>query len=393
MNTELKKLPKSRVELTIEVPTEMMAGFFDSAYHELGHQVDIAGFRKGKAPKPMILDRVGRERIIAAAIDHALPQTYRDALLKHELVPVGEPNIHIKDAELDGALNYKVEVDVLPDVETGDYRRVKVNAKKYAAKQVDAKDVDEALGRIRRAAATPKPVDRPAQKGDWVEMSYTGKVNGVVQSNLQSKHHPLVLGDGSILPEFDKELEGMKKDESKTFTMNLPLPDGNSQPVSFDVTVVQVAELELPELNDELAKRFGKGSLDNMRAAIEEESQADLDREARLALETAVVEEVVKKAKVEVPEGLVEREIEHRLEEMGEQLARGGQSLESFVASQKKDMDTFRKDMRPAAEQAVKTGLVLRAIADNEEFVKPAENATPEVLKKVVDFLVENATK
>lgn len=393
METSLKKLPKSRVELTIEVPAETMAGFFDSAYHELSHQVDIAGFRAGKAPKLMILDRVGRERIIATAIDQALPTTYRDALLKHELVPVGEPQIHIKEAELDGQLRYLVEVDVLPDVETGDYRRIKVNPKKYAAKTVPVKDVDEALVRLQRAAAKPQPVTRSAQTGDWVEIQYSGKANGVVQSNLQSKHHPFILGDGSIVPDFEKQVVGMTKGESKTFTLNLPAPDGNSQPIDFEVTLLEVAELELPPLDDELAKRFGKASLAQLRQTIEADSQTNLDREAQLALEAAVIDEVVKKAKVDVPAGLVEREIEHRLEDLGEQLARSGQTLEGFVASQKKDMETFRKEMRPAAEQAVKTSLVLRAIADTEGFVKPAESATADILKKVVQFLVENAIK
>lgn len=388
-----KKLPKSRMELTIEVPAERMAEFFGSAYQEMGAQVEIAGFRKGKAPKSIVLERIGQERITAHAVDLALPKTYHEAVVQEEIVPIAEPTVHVKSVGEDEGLTYTVEVDVLPEVETGNYRKVKIDKKKHAPKAVDAKEVDEQIARIRKAAALPKEVLRAAKDGDLVEMSYTGRVSGVVQEGLQSKNHPLILGEKTILPEFEAQLAGMSAGEEKVFTADVPKNDEEKQSVEFTVKLEKVSELELPELDDELAKKFGKQTAAEVKEAIEKQLHDEAEREARMALETVVLEEVVKHAKLEIPEALVDREVSHRIENMREQLKYAGQSLEQFLSRQKKSLSDFRADIRPAAESAVKTGLVLRAIAENENFVDSDGQTTDEMLKKTIDFLVDEATK
>lgn len=393
MQVTVKRHPKSRIELVIELPADKMADFFASAYQELAQQADIPGFRRGKAPKPLIKDRFGEQRIIGVAVEQAIPLTYHAAITKEGFVPVAEPTIHVDKVTEDGPFIFRAAVDVLPEVQTGHYRKLRVAKKKFAAKPVDLKEVEAAIERVRKAAATPKSVDRPAAKGDWVEVSYTGTINGVPQDNLKNNHHPFVIGEGAVLPAFEEHVIDMCQGEKKTFTIDIPQAKEKQQRAVFELTLTQVSELVLPTLDDALAKRFGKASVTAMRTAIQAEFQAEHDREAVHGLEEAVLELITKQARVELPGSLIEREIERRIEMLTEQLSRSGRTLDRFLQEQKKDLASFKKELYPAAEQAVKTGLVLRAIADSEGLVKAGESATPEVLEKTVKFLVEEIAK
>lgn len=395
MQVTVKHLPKSRVTLTIKVSPERMSGFFDAAFAEIGQQVEIEGFRKGKAPKTLILERVGHERLAALALEKALPRTYHEAVMQEKLVPIDEPTVHVEKLSEAEGLSYRAEVDVLPTVDPGRYQRVRVKAKKFAPKAVDPQDVTQALERLQKSAAIPKTVDRPASKGDLVEMSYTGTVNGVVQEGLVSKNHPVVLGEGMILPEFEKQLEGIKLGEEKKFTIALPRgEDKSAEPAEFSVKVERVAELVLPPLDDVLAKKVGKKTIDAVRQDLEEQFQKDNQDQARAELERAVVDAVIKQARLEIPEALIEREITHRLELLENQLRQGGQNLEAYLRRQKKTLDEFRKEIRPSAEAAVKTSLVLREISQREQITAPdGKDSAEAVFKKTVAWLVENATK
>lgn len=392
MQVIVKRLPKSRVELTITVPADKMTEFFESAFQDLGSQVQLAGFRKGKAPRALVLEQIGEDRLAAHAIDLALPKTYHAAVVQEEIVPIAEPQVHAGTAEQGKDFVYTVEVDILPEVETGNYRNVKVDKKKHAAKPADPKEVEEQLTRICKAGAVPKEVLRAAKDGDLIEMNYTGKVGGVVQEGLQSHNHPLILGEKTILPEFEVQLVGMNAGEEKIFTLDVPKSDTEKQAVEFTAKLTKVSELVIPELDDELAKKFGKQSAAEVREAVEKQLTDEAQREARLGLESVVLDEVLKHVKTELPEVLIDREVAHRVEMLREQLSQAGQTLEQFLARQKKNLTDFRADIRPAAEKAVKTGLTLRAIAENEGFVDTSGDASEEVLKKTIDFLVENAT-
>lgn len=393
MQVTLKRLPKSRVALTISVDPERMSDFFTAAFEEIGQQVEIEGFRKGKAPKLLILERVGHDRVRSLALEKALPRTYHEAILDQKLVPVGEPAVHVEKVSEENGLAYRAEVDVLPMVEPGRYQKIRLNPKKFAPKPVNPQEIEEAINRLVRAAAEPKDVDRPAADGDLVEATYAGKVRGVVQEGLTSRNHPIVLGQKSVLPDFEAQLVGMNHGETKTFSLEVPSRSGEKQTVEFEVKAERVAELVAPPFDDVLAKKFGKPSAADIRAELTGQFAKDRERDARFALEQAVVDAVTKQARLELPETLIEREITHRLEQLAEQLKRGGQTLETFVAGQKKSLEGFRKELRPSAEAAVKTSLVLREIAERED-IKAEKNETGEaVFKKVLDWLVEQATK
>ena len=391
----VRRLPKSRVSLTITVPAERVNDFFTTAYNELGQEVEIQGFRKGKAPRTLIRERVGQDRITAHALEKAIPRTYHEAVLAEKLIPVSEPTVHVESVGEDEPFLYRAEVDVLPVVDPGRYERARVNRKKFASKIVQQKDVDQALERLQRSAATPKTVTRPAANGDLVEISYTGAAKGIQQEGLSSKNHPIVLGEGMVLPDFEKGLLGMATGQGKTFTVNVPRgAEGSTESVDFSVTLERVAELELPPLDDELAKKFGKKTIAEVKNEVEAQLHKDLEDQARAELERAVVDAVLKQARLELPEALIDREVTHRLELLEDQLRHGGQSLETYLRRQKKTLDEFRKEIRPSAEAAVKTSLVIREISEREKITAPdGKDSAEAIFKETVSWLVDNATK
>jgi trigger factor len=395
MKVTVKHLPKSRVALTIEIPAERMSEFFEAAFRAASQEVEIQGFRKGKAPKSLLRERVGIDRITSMTLEKAIPRTYHEAVLAEKLIPVAEPTVHVDRLAEDEPLVYQAEVDILPTVEPGRYERVRVNKKKFRPKTVDPKEITATLERLQRSAAEPKTVDREAKLGDLVEVTYAGTVKGVSQDGLSSKNHPIVLGEAMVLPEFEHELVGLKAGSEKRFAVNIPRgEDKATEPVEFTLKMERVAELILPPLDDALAKKVGKQTLAEVQSELEAQFLKDREDQARSELERAVIDAVMKQVRLELPEALIEREITHRLELLEEQLRQGGQTLEVYLRRQKKSLDEFRKEIRPSAEAAVKTSLVLREISQREEIKAGGEKDTAEaVFKKTVDWLVENATK
>jgi len=198
-----------------------------------------------------------------------------------------------------------------------------------------------------------------------------------------------VLGEGTFLPAFESELVGLKAGEEKKFTIPITGSNNDEQPADFVVTLDKVAELELPALDDNLAKKLGKKSFSELKQAITDDLAMHAESAAQAKLEQAVLDQLVSATTVELPESLIEREIRRRLDVLGEQLQMAGRTLEDWLVTQKKDLETFRADIRPAAETAVKTSLALRAVAEQEGHLKTGEPATEDGLKKTVEHLVQ----
>lgn len=396
MDTKLKRLPKSRVELTITVPAEHMAGYFASAFQDLAAELELPGFRKGHVPDVLARERIGEQRLTEAAVDRALPRTYTDAIREEKLIPLGEPTVHVTDVGRDKPFAYTAEVDVFPAVDPANYQAVRVSAKKYAAEAVKPAEVDAALFRLRRAASTTAEVERPAQQGDLVEVTYAGTVQGVARENLQSKNHPIIIGEGMVVAGFEEALIGMKIGEEKTVEVAIPTPDNKTEQATFLLKLEKVSEIQVPELDHELAKRFGKASPAEVRAAIEQQLTETAERDAHAKLENAVIEAVLAKVKVDLPETFIQHEIHRQFDRWGEELQRMGQTVGQWLAREKKTRQEFLDEIRPQAELAVKTSLTLRAIAEKEGFL-PESAASKEdqtkVIEKTVHHLVEQATR
>ncbi|MFO0780830.1 MAG: trigger factor [Candidatus Gracilibacteria bacterium] len=212
MKVTVEKLPKSEVKLTIEVPAERLEKYMEKAAEQISMHFKIPGFRPGHVPLDVLKQHVNEEGIEAHMLDIALPETYTEAVMKEKLQVVSRPKVEIKTKS---PLVYEAVVAVFPEVSVSGYEKISV---KKETPKVEAKDVDEVLAGIQKRHTTYKDVEREAKKGDRVEVDFDGfDDGGAPLDNTSSKNHPLVIGDNSLIPGFEDELVGMKKEEKKSF--------------------------------------------------------------------------------------------------------------------------------------------------------------------------------
>lgn len=379
----------ARHEFEVEVSPTEMRKYFDIAYAQLAPTVEIKGFRRGTAPRVMTIQRIGQERYFQAALDLALPNTYAEACRQLDIKPVSPPEISVVSYGEGAPFTYRVAVDVIPDVDPGQYAKLKVKAPKLDA-SVKADEVNEVLERLRKQQADVQTVDRAAKKGDRVEIDYVGLVKNVKRDDLSSQHFPVILGDGVLPKKLEEALVGKQKGD--TFELDDKV---GKDAVHFQVSVHDVAEITLPEVNAAFAQQFGRKDADDLKQAIHDQLEHEKEDAHRRELETKVLDEVMKKAKVDLPESLVEEELNRRLQQLRAQF---GAMYEQVLKQQNKTEDELRKDFRADAEKSVKAGLVLGEIAKRENFGNDQakdedDNAFQRrVVRRTLDFLVASAT-
>lgn len=384
-----KKHKKSRHEFEVHVPLQKMEEYFEKAYQVLAPSVEIKGFRKGFAPKPMVVGQIGKESYLQTAMDYALPETYTEAVKILDIHPIAPPSVNLESYGEATNLVYKVEVDVLPEVDPGEYKKLKVNLPKKDA-EVSKKEVDETLNRLRREQAQMRAVDRAAKVGDHVEIDFVGSVDGIKKDQYSSKNFPLIIGDKAIDKAIEDSLVGKKKGETYQLSSKI-----DKDKVNFEIVVHQVSEVTLPEVDKKFAEQFGRKDAKDLEEAIANQLKHEKEHKYFHDVEDLVMKEVLKKAQTEIPESLVEEEISRRISEIKQQL---GVVYDQFLKNQKKTEDDLRKEVRTQAEESVKAGLVLGEITKREGFGKDLspdldDQAKQRIaVRKTIDFLIETAT-
>lgn len=396
MEIKHEKLPRARVKLTIEVPWEELNVFFDRAYEKLAPTVEIQGFRPGKAPRALIEEKIGHERLAHEALDLALAETYAEAATREKIFPLAGPAINIKSFDKVSNLIYEAEVDVLPEIKLGEYKKVRVKRNEI---KVTDQDVEETLKHLREQKAIFHDVERPARENDRVEIDFEGSIGGVKQDSLTSKNHPVILGRKTLVEDFEKQLIGVKQGEEKKFTIDVLSRDGKTkQRVDFIVKVHWVQEMVLPDFDQEFAKQFQAKDMTELRNLIRGDIQNHKSERENQRIEKEVVDKVSDMAKLEIPETLIENEISRQIGDLENQLVSYGQNLAGYLNSVNKSVEDLRGDLRPGAEKSVKNGLVLGEIARAEKFITPEagkldESKQMEAIRKTINFLVNNATQ
>lgn len=384
-----KKHKKSRHEFQVNVPVEKMEEYFDRAYQVLAPSVEIKGFRKGFAPKPMVVSQIGKERYLQTAMDYALPETYAEAVKSLNIHPVSSPQINLESYGEATDLVYKVEVDVLPEVDPGEYKKIKVKLPKKDT-DVSDKEVGDAIDRLRRQQAQVKAIDRNAKMGDHIEIDFVGSIDGIKKDQYSSKNFPLIIGDKAINKTIEDSLVGRRKGDM--YQINAEI---DKDKVDFEIVVHGVSEVVLPEVDDKFAQQFGRKDAKDLKEAIEKQIKEEKEHKFFHDAEDLVIKEVLKKSNTEIPESLVEEEISRRINDIKQQL---GVVYEQFLNNQKKTEDDLRKEIRLQAEESVKAGLILGEITKREEFGKDLspdldDQAKQRIaVRKTIDFLVETAT-
>lgn len=381
-----EKLENNMIKLTVTVPAEKFTEALTKAYIKEGNRYAVPGFRKGKAPRRMIENAYGEGVFYEGAFDACYYPAYAAALKEQELVPVDTPDIGVVQIGQDQDLVFTATFPVAPEVEVTPelYKGIELEKREYT---VTDEQVNAAVAREQEKNARFIDVDRPIEKGDRIVLDYAGTVDGVAFDGGTAQGADLEIGSGSFIPGFEDQLIGVAAGEEKdvvvTFPENYHAKELSGKEAVFHCTVRQVKTKELPEVDDEFAKDISEfDTIAEYREDLRKRMQADADGRARSALENDAVAAVAKKIEVDIPEGMIERQVDEMLQNLHSQMMQQGFSLDQYVKAMGVDITKMREGYKPSAKERVKGDLVLRAISKAENI----EVSDEEVEKEIADY-------
>ena len=385
MKVSQAELSQSQVVLNIEVEPPELEEHLDRVYRRIVQRANIPGFRKGKAPRSVVERFVGRDALIEDALETLLPQMTSQAIEEQELDVIATPRVQVLQQD---PLTIEATVPVRPEVQLGDYYDIRLEEEPVS---VSAEDVDNRLSLFQRDSGTWEPVERPVEMGDMVTIDVTGDVDGEQEVDESGVDYVLVEGSPNPLPGFPEELVGTAVGESREFA--LPFPDDyfDSDKVgkecNFRVSVVEVKERNLPELDDEFAQSMGMEttSMEELREKIEEEMLKQNQLAADSRFEDLAIRALIDISEVELPPLLVENEVENMLADQAEAMRRQQVSMESYLSTVGKSVEELREEARPLAEERLIRSLTLQAFREKEGLEVTPEDIEEELGKVTVD--------
>jgi trigger factor len=365
VKSTVENLSPTRVRLTIEVPFVELEPSLRKAYREIGQQVNVPGFRRGKVPAAVIDQRIGRGAVLNEAVQDAIPEQFLAAVREHDVKTIGRPEVEITELADRDKLAFTAEVDVRPPISIPDLSTVEVVVDEV---QLDESEVDEQLKGLRERFATLKTVERPAQNGDYVQIDLAATVDGEEVPGGSANNISHEVGSQQLLPGLDDVLVGMSAGEPTTFVTQLVGGELAGRDADVAVTVRTVKEKELPELDDEFAQLASEfDTLEELRNDLRERVGRVKRVEQLYAARDKALQQLAEAAEVPAPEGVVGEEVEHRKQAMIDQLERIGASLEEYLAAEEKTEEQVDQELAEAATEAVKIQLLLDALADAED--------------------------
>jgi trigger factor len=380
VKSTVETLSSTRVRLDIEVPFAELEPSVKKAYRDIGAQVTIPGFRRGKVPAAVIDQRVGREAILSEAVQGAIPEQLVAALRQHEVRTLGRPDVQITEFADGQPLKFTAEVDVRPELTLPELSTIEVEVD---AIKVTDEDVDQQLDGLRQRFATLKTVERTAQRGDFVQIDLEATVDGEEVPGGTASNLSHEVGSNQLLPGLDDTVAGMAAGESATFTTKLVAGDYAGRDADVAVTVRTVKERELPALDDDFAQMASEfDALDELRADLRTRLERVRRVEQLYAARDKALEALVERADVPAPEGVVRDEADSRRQAMVDQLERMGATLEDYLESESKTEEQLDTELRESAEKAIKIQLVLDAIADADEIQVSDDDYGMEVVQR-----------
>lgn len=370
MEVTRKNLSDTKVQLTISVGSKELADAEQVALTKLSKNVKVPGFRAGKVPASVAAKNVDPRALQEQALDDAISKAVAEAFLNEKLQALDRPAVEVKKYIPGESLEFTAEVEVIPEIKLGDYKKLSAKPEKA---EVTAKDVDEIIDRMRQGFATKKEADRAAKNGDEVVIDFAGKKDGVAFDGGTATDYTLTLGAGQFIPGFEEGVVGHKAGD--TFDLDLKFPkdyhakDLAGASVVFTTTLKKVLDAELPEVNDEFAAKAGPfTSVKELKDDIKREISAQKERQAGEKFKDALITELIEKSTIPVPEVLVEDQMRSIEQDFERNLMYQGLTVDQYLETQKfKDIDDWReKEVRPTALKRVQAGLVLAKITELE---------------------------
>jgi trigger factor len=381
MQATVEETAKHTVRLTVEVPPEELGRDLDRTYRSIAQQVKVPGFRKGKIPRRIIDAQIGRDAVIQEFLQDAVPDYYLRAVREHELAPIADPDIDLDtdDVEEGKPLVFTATVEVRPRLTLEDYRGIRVD---YPTVEVAEHDVDETLDRLRDRFAELEAVGHPARRGDYVVADIRASVHGREIEAVTREDHLYEVGSGEFVPKLDEELEGRRSGEILKFNTVLPEGEGElaGEEVSFQVLVKEIKAKRLPAPDDDFARTASEfDTIAEVRDDIRTKLRSVRERQAEGALRDLVLQALLDRIDVDLPDRLVDHETEHRVRSAEERAEQMGVPLPALLEAQGLDELRFRGDARAHAIRAIKADLILEAVARQEKLEITPEELTAEI--------------
>lgn len=395
ITAQVKKLPKSEVEISVSVSWEKWQPQIEQAVKEFSKQMKVPGFRAGKAPRNIVEKQVGSAALLGEAADKTIRDTYPEVLKNEKIEAIGAPKAEIRKLAEGNDLEYVVKTAVVPEATLdASWKKAaaKINAE-YAKKKEEIKDeeVDKEVSALANSRVQLVDVDRAAQKEDSVVLDFTVKMEGVPIEGGTSKNHPLILGRGVFIPGFEDQVMGMEKGSHKEFKLTFPADyhakELAGKEAEFAVDLLKVQERRTPEITDEFARSLGKfENLEELRKSVREGMAEERKKQAEESRRGEYVEALIKAAKAELPEVLVHEELHRMLHEFGAQLEGMGMQLDAYLEHTKKTREELEKEWHPQAEKRVMAALALEAAAKEEGIDISSEEMEAEMNKTLAQY-------
>lgn len=387
----------NRVKFNFEIASEDFKKAVNEAYKKNRKYFAIPGFRKGKAPKQIIEMNYGKEIFFEDAINMVLPDAYVKAIDELELEPVEQPEIDIEDEiEMGKAIVVTASVDVKPEVKLGDYSKLEVEK---AEREVSETMVDAKLKSIQDMNARIVDAgDKKAENGSILTIDFSGSVDGEVFEGGEAEGYELELGSGSFIPGFEEQLVGKGVDEEVEVKVTFPeeyhAEELAGKEAVFAVKIHEIKLKELPELDDEFAKDVSEfDTLEEYKNSIREELVKDREASADVEEENKIVEAVVEIAEVDIPNGMIESQLDTEVSEFAQRLQMQGLAIDQYYEFTGTNEETLRDQMRESAVSRVKGDLVLEAIAKAEKIEVSEEDRVEELVKLAEAYKQEDTEK
>ena len=388
----MEKLEGSKVKLTIEVGADEFEKAVEKAYLKTKKNFNVPGFRKGHAPRKVIENAYGWLVFFDDAFDIAYPEVYEAAVREHEITPVDRPEISILSCEQGAPVVFTAEVAVKPEVTLGAYKGIEVEKQEY---NVTDEMVEAEIQKEReKIASTVEVTGRAVADGDKVNLDYSGSVDGVKFDGGTAENQELTIGSGMFIPGFEEQMVGMNVGEEKDITVTFP-EQYHSEELAvkeavFHVKVNAIEETVLPEVDDEFAKDVSEfDTIAELRADKRKKLEEAAELRAKNQRENELIEKVCENAAVEIPEAMIERQMDHILNDIRYRLSMQGISLEDYCKYTGNSIEDMRKEMREDAAKRVKSQLVLEAIGKAEA----VEAAAEEIEEKLNEYAAQFGDK
>ena len=384
MNVTVSQAPKSSVRLRVELPAERLDAAVAEAVRHLSQRTKIPGFRPGKAPRPMIERVLGKDAVMDEAMDHLVQRAYRDALVEHDILPLAEASIDIEQATEGQPVIFTALVQVRPEVKIGDYRGFNFGPE---IEVIDDAKVDQVIEELRDQNATLAAVeDRGAKAGDYAVIKYEGTRDGVAFEGGSAERMPLILGEERLIPGFEDHVVGLRPGESSEFDITFPDDyadkDLAGKAAHFQVELRELREKVLPAADDAFARSLGDfADVPALRAEVKQRLERNALDRARHDFADRIIDYATANATLELPDILVDQEVEIMHDEFRSSLARQGIAEEAYLKVVEKTEADLHTEFRPQAEKRVRVLLVLSKVAEVEGVTVPDADVEAEVAK------------